>query len=161
MTKRLSPQINISLRFLQLLKIGSTLCIRWMVWCALSAHSEYYFIDVEGLTLLSIVCRDYMTEGGKMDAAYIACHGNVISFVIGFCAEEVVQVIMDGAYKPTWPFVMIVFRTVSVKWLLYTKISLTERVKWWCTNPTHVLRQRESGSNELERMTALGIICCL
>ena len=45
-----------------------------------------------------------MAEGGKKDAAYIAC--NVISVVKHFCAEYVVQVFMDGANKAKWPIVI-------------------------------------------------------
>ena len=53
--------------------------------------------------LNSMDCTDHMAAGGKKDAAYIAC--KVISVVKEFGAEDVVQVIMDGANKATWPII--------------------------------------------------------
>ena len=60
----------------------------------------------------SVDCTDHMAEGGKKDAAYIAC--NVISVVKHFYAEDVVQVIMDGANKATWPIIIKEF-----PWIIY------------------------------------------
>ena len=54
--------------------------------------------------LKSVDCTDHMAEGGKKDAVYIAA--NILSVVDEFGAEDVVQVIMDGANKATWPIMM-------------------------------------------------------
>ena len=61
-----------------------------------------------------IGCKDHMTEGGKKDAAYIA--SNVISVVKHFCAEDVVQVFMDGANKAKWPIVIKEFPWIICSW---------------------------------------------
>ena len=53
--------------------------------------------------LKSVDCTDHMAEGGKKDAVYIAA--NILSVVDEFGAEDVVQVIMDGANKATWPII--------------------------------------------------------
>ena len=44
-----------------------------------------------------------MAEGRKKDAVNIAA--NIISVADEFGAEDVVQLIMDGANKATWPII--------------------------------------------------------
>ena len=62
-----------------------------------------------------------MAEGGKKDAAYIAC--DVVSVVNEFCAEDAVQVIMDGANKATWPIIIKEFPRIILSWCVAHVIS--------------------------------------
>ena len=72
--------------------------------------------------LNSIDCTDHMAEGGKKDAAYIA--SNVISVVKKFGAEDVVQIIMDGANKATWPIIIKEFPQIILSWCVAHVIDL-------------------------------------
>ena len=72
--------------------------------------------------LKSVDCTDHMAEGGKKNAAYIAC--NVISVVKDFGAEDVVQVIMDGANKATWPIIIKEFPWIICSWCVAHVIDL-------------------------------------
>ncbi len=64
-----------------------------------STHTEFYAIYSRGCCFLkSVDCTDHMA-GGKKDAAYIA--SNLISVIKQIDAEDVVQVIQDGANKAT------------------------------------------------------------
>ena len=64
--------------------------------------------------LKSLDCTDHMAEGGRKDAAYIAC--NMISVINEFGAADVVQAIQDGANKATWPIIEREFPWIVCSW---------------------------------------------
>ena len=72
--------------------------------------------------LNSVDCTDHMAEGRKKDPAYIAC--NLISVVNKFGAEDVFQVIMGGAKKPTWPIIIKEFLWIILSWCVAHMVDL-------------------------------------
>ena len=72
--------------------------------------------------LKSVDCTDHMAEGGKKDAVYIAA--NILSVVDEFGAEDVVQVIMDGANKATWPIITKEYSWIICSWCVAHVIDL-------------------------------------
>jgi hypothetical protein len=72
--------------------------------------------------LKSVDCTDHMAEGGKKDAAYIG--SNLISVIKDFGAQDVVQVIQDGANKATWPIIEKEFPWIICSWCVAHVIDL-------------------------------------
>ena len=75
--------------------------------------------------LKSIDFTDHIAEGGKKDAVYIAA--NVISVADEFGAEDVDQVIMDGANKSAWPITTKEYSWISALGVLTLLVAVAER----------------------------------
>ena len=69
--------------------------------------------------LKSVNCTDHIAGGGKKDAVHIAA--NVTS------AEDVVQFVMDGANKSTWPIKTKSIRESSALGVLTLLVAVAAR----------------------------------